>query len=162
MTRSVVVTLAICAGAAILEGLLAGRGVRQRFVQLHMPRLSPSLKVWSVVGAAYYLICAVVLYRLLLLPPTSLRAAALSLLLIVLLANAFWNYLFFRVRSLGQSLVVSAVYSLVALVLLSLLAQLDRVAAWSLLAYVAYLPYANWWGYAVWRANQAESAIGRR
>jgi tryptophan-rich sensory protein len=154
MTRSVVLTLAICAGAALLEGLMAGRGVRQRFTQLRLPRLSPSLTVWSVIGAAYYLIHAVVLYRLLWLPPTGLRAAALSLTLIVLFANAFWNYLFFRVRSLGQSLVVSVVYSLAALVLLSLLIRLDQIAAWSLSPYVGYLPYANWWGYAMWRANQ--------
>src|SRR4029453_6653984 len=131
MTRSVVLTLAICGGAAILEGLMAGRGVRERFAELRLPRPSPSLKVWTVIGAAYYVICAVVLYRLLLLRPTGLRAVALSLTVIVLLANAFWNYLFFRVRSLGQSLVVSAVYSLVALVLMIFLTRLYSVPCWS-------------------------------
>ena len=155
MMPAVVETLAICAAAALLEGLLAGRGVRQRFAQLRMPRPSPSLTVWSAIGAAYYLIYGLVVYRLLLLPPTGLRQAALTLALIVLLANAFWNYLFFRVRSLGQSLALSAVYSVVAIVLLGLMTQLDRVAAWTLSTYIAYLPFANWWGYAVWRANRA-------
>jgi tryptophan-rich sensory protein len=153
MVRSVALTLAVCAVAALLEGLMAGRGVRQRFAQLRRPPLSPSLTVWGAIGVAYYLIYGVVLYRLLLLPSTGLRVAALSLTLIVLLANAFWNYLFFRVQNLGQSLALSAGYSLAAVVLLGLLMQVDRVAAWCLSAYVGYLPYANWWGYAVWRAN---------
>ncbi len=154
MMRSVLLTLAICGGAAILEGLMAGHGVRRRFAELRMPKLSPALAVWSVIGVAYYLIYGVVLYRLLVLPRSGLQTAALTLVLIVLLANAFWNHLFFRVQSLGLSLALSAVYSFVALVLLALLMQLDRAAAWCLSAYIAYLPYANWWGYAVWQANR--------
>jgi len=138
MTRSIVLAIAICTGSALLEGLLSGRGVWQRFSQLILPRPSPSLMMWSVIGIAYYLVFGAVLYRLLLLQPTGLRITALSLTLIVLLANAFWNDLFFRVQSLGQSLIVSVVYSLVALGLLSLLIQLDRVAAWCLLPYVGY------------------------
>lgn len=137
---------------------MAGPGVRQRFAQLRMPRLSPSLVVWSAIGIAYYLIYGVVLYRLLCMQPTGRRATALTLTLMVLLANAAWNYLFFRVQSLGKSLALSAAYSLGALVLLGLLTQLDRLAASVLSVYVAYLPYANWWGYAVWRANQPPSA----
>jgi tryptophan-rich sensory protein len=159
--RAAVLTVAICASAAALEGLMAGRGVRQRFGELHMPRLSPSLMVWSAIGAAYYLIYGVVVYRLLLLPPTSLQVAALVLTVFVLLANAFWNYLFFRVQSLGQSLALSVLYSVIAIALLVLLTQADRVAAWCLSPYVGYLAYANWWGYAVWRANGPPSAARR-
>jgi tryptophan-rich sensory protein len=151
--NSLLLTLATCAGAAALEGLLAGRGVQQRFSQLRMPRLAPPLKMWIIIGSAYYLICCVVLYRLLVLPPTSLRTAALSLILIVLLANAFWNYLFFRLGSLRLSFIVGVLYSLIALGLLILLYQLDRIATGSFLPYAFYLLYANWWGHALWRTN---------
>jgi translocator protein len=143
----------ICAVAAGLEGFLAGQDVKQRFAQLRMPPLSPSLTVWIAIGAAYYAICFVVLYRLLMLPSTSLRNVALSLMLIVLVANALWNYLFFRLQNLRLSSVEALAYSLVTLGLLTLLVRLDRVAAWCLLPYALYLSYANWWGYAVWQAN---------
>lgn len=148
-----VLALAICMGAAGLEGVLAGQGVQQRFAVLRLPRLSPPLRIWIVIGVAYYAICFVVLYRLLVLPPTGRRTAAICLVLTVLLVNAFWNYLFFRLRSLRLSFVASVVYAVVALGLLPLLYQLDRVAAWCLLPYALYLSYANWWGYALWRAN---------
>ena len=118
-----------------------------------MPRLSPPLTIWIVIGAVYYAICFVVLYRLLVLPPSGVRAAALSLIVIVLLANAFWNYLFFRLRSLQLSFLAGVLYSLVALGLLPVLYNLDRVAAWCFLPYAVYLSYANWWGYALLRAN---------
>ncbi|HET7239849.1 MAG TPA: TspO/MBR family protein [Gemmatimonadales bacterium] len=145
MTHPLVLALAICAGAAVLEGVLAGRGVKQRFLELRVPRLSPPLRIWIAIGAAYYAICFVVLYRLLVLPPNGLRTAALSLIVMVLLANAFWNYLFFRLRSLRLSFVAGVLYSLAALGLLTLLFKLDRIAAWCLLPYVLYLSYANWW-----------------
>jgi len=153
MMHPLLFTLAICAGAAALEGVLAGRGVKQRLVQLRMPRLSPSLQIWIIVGAAYYVICFFVLYRLLALPPANLRTAALGLVLIVLLANAFWNFLFFRLRSLRLSFITGVVYSFVALGLLTLLYKLDRIAGWGFLPYSVYLLYANWWGYALWRRN---------
>ena len=153
MMHPFALTLAICAAAAAFEGILAGRGVKQRFVQLHMPRLSPPLNIWIIIGTAYYVICFVVLYRLLMLRPASLRTAALGLVLMVLLTNAFWNYLFFRLRSLRLSFIAGVLYSFVALGLLTLLCKLDRVAAWVLLPYAVYLFYANWWGYALWRTN---------
>lgn len=61
----VVVALLICVVAAILEGAMLGRGVRARFVELRLPRYSPSLTAWFVIGGAYYVICFVVLYRIL-------------------------------------------------------------------------------------------------
>ena len=113
MTQPSALALAICAAAAGLEAVLAGRGVKQRFIELRVPRLSPPLKVWITIGVAYYVICFVVLYRLLVLPQTSLRRAALGLVMIVLLANAVWNFLFFRLRSLRLSFIAGVFYSLV-------------------------------------------------
>ena len=160
VTHPVLLALAVCIAAAALEGVLAGPGVRQRFAELRMPRCSPPLAVWIVIGVAYYVVCFAVLYRLLLLPPGRTRAACLALLLFVLLANAFWNYLFFRLRSLRLSFIAGIPYSLAALGLLALLFGLDRVAAWWLLPYAVYLVYANAWTAALLRANPPESAKG--
>jgi tryptophan-rich sensory protein len=39
--------------------------------------------------------------------------------------------------------------------LLICLALLDKVAAWSLIPYLLYRVYAVYWGYALWKMNQA-------
>lgn len=153
MTRPLLLALAACIAAAVLEGVFAGQGVRQRFAELRMPRFSPPLAMWIVIGVAYYVVCFAVLYRLLLLPPGRTRTACLALILCVLLANAFWNYLFFRLRSLRLSFAAGIPYTLAALALLALLFRLDRVAAWWFLPYAVYLCYANAWGAALLRAN---------
>src|SRR5262245_31317765 len=132
-SHALVLALLVCAVAAILEGIAAGRGVRQRFGELSMPQFSPPLRAWVVIGVAYYVVCFTVLYRLLLLSGAGLRTVGLILILLILLANAVWNYLFFRRRSLRLSFGVSVPYSAVAVVLLAILFKLDRIAALALL-----------------------------
>ncbi len=48
-------------------------------------------------------------------------------------------------------------YALAALVLFALLLRLDRIAAWWLLPYLLYLPYAGIWGYRLWKLNPSEA-----
>jgi tryptophan-rich sensory protein len=155
MMHPILLAIGACVLAAALESAFAGPGVKQRFAELRMPRLSPPLAVWSVIGVVYYLICALVLHRLLSIPSgaRSGRDVALALAFVVLLANAFWNYLFFRLRSLHLSFLLSVAYSLLAAALLIVLFAVDRTAAWWFVLYAPYLIYANVCGYALLRAN---------
>jgi benzodiazapine receptor len=156
VSRASLIALAVCGVAAGLEGVAAGTGVRQRFAALRMPRWSPSLTLWIVIGAAYYLVCFMVLTRLLALPSSGQVTTAIALLLTVMLVNAYWNFLFFRRRDLRLSFLAGVVYSVTAVGLFVFLCQLDTPAAWWLSPYVAYLVYANAFGYGVWQANQAD------
>lgn len=150
----ILLAIALCIPAAALEGAFAGRGVKRRFAELRLPALSPPLGAWIAIGIVYYLICGAVLYRLFALRSDALRDFALALMCLVLLANAFWNYLFFRLRSLRLSALFGTMYSLVAVGLLPVLFMVDRTAGWWFAPYAAYLIYANVWGYALVRANE--------
>jgi tryptophan-rich sensory protein len=147
-------SLAVCAIAALLEGVLAGRGVARRFAELRLPRHSPSLRVWALIGLFYYLTCFLILERLL---ARSLRpwpaALAFALVLAILLANAGWGWLFFRLRSARASFVALLPYGALVLALAAVLLGLDRVAFVILLPYLAYLGYVVWWAHQVWRLN---------
>ena len=147
-------SLAICAVSATLEGILAGRGVRERFAELRLPRYSPPLPVWFVIGGLFYVVCFTVLYRLFRLPSSTLRDTGLGLLVGMMLTNALWNYTFFRARNTFVSFVAFLPYGLMALALFILTLQLDRVTAWVLAPYIVYLGYATVWGYAVWNRNR--------
>lgn len=154
-------SLGICALAAGLEGVLAGRGIKQRFAELRLPRYSPPLWGWILIGVAYYVICFAVLYRLLGLPTTALRNTALALVVTVLLANALWNYFFFRRRSVFLAFLLGLPYSVVAVALFACLMRLDRTTAFWWLPYVVYLFYASAIGYGLWKLNRA-GVNGRR
>ncbi len=154
MSRELVYALGLCALSAALEGVLAGRGIKQRFRELRIPRYSPPLWGWVVIGAAYYVICFAVLYRLFGLAATALRNTALALVFAIILANALWNYFFFRKRSVFLAFVMGPPYSAVALALFIILLRLDRTAALWWLPYLVYLFYANTLGYRLWKLNR--------
>ena len=149
----------ICGGAAVLEGVAAGRGVRARFTELRLPPCSPPLALWVGIGLAYYVICFAVLVRLLALSTSVLRAAALGLLLAILLVNAGWGVLFFRLKDVRASYLAFFPYAVLVLALGGLLVRIDPIGACILLPYLMYLVYATWWGRALWRLNDLEALM---
>ncbi len=153
MTRAILFSLLICAGGALLEGLSAGREIKQRLAELRMPRFAVPFWGWIVIGALYYVICFAIACRLFLLPPSPARHLAFALLGSVMLINAAWNYFFFRARNLGQAYWIGWPYSVLAVALFILLLRVDRTAARCLLPYMVYLFYANSWAYRVWKLN---------
>jgi len=156
-TPAIIYSLAICALGAVLEGLFAGRGIRQRLASLRLPSYAVPFWGWMVIGGLYYVICFSVLYRLFLLPPSSGRTAAFALAGAIIFINALWNYFFFRTRNLFHAYLLGLPYGAIAIALfLLLLLRLDRLAAWCLFPYLLYLFYANLWGYRTWKLNRPE------
>ena len=145
--------LLICAAGAVLEGALAGRDVRARFAKLRQPPFSPSLLVWLVIGGAYYIICYVILFRLLASELAAGHRAALALVMALMMANAAWNFVFFRRKDLRASFLAFLPYTLVAVALMLILAGIDRTSALVLTPYLLYLCYSVWWSYRVWVLN---------
>lgn len=154
MTRALICSFAICALGALLEGLFAGSGIRQRLASLRLPSYAIPFWGWMVIGGLYYLTCFAILYRLFLLPPAPARSAAFALLGAMMFVNALWNYFFFRTRNLFHAYLLGWPYSVIAFSLfLLLLRGVDRAAGWFLLPYVLYLFYAGVWGYRIWKLN---------
>ena len=153
--------LAACVAAACSEGIMAGTNVRSRFTELRLPRPSPQLWAWSVIGGAYYVLFFFLLRSLLNHPATQYwTAVALALTGILLVANASWNWVFFRRRDLWLSFVFFVPYLFLALTLAAVLRRLrNPLLGWYLL-YVGYLVCASWWGYRVWRLNSRSLPIG--
>ncbi len=156
MGRAIICSLAICLLGAVVEGLFAGSGIRQRLRDLRLPSSAVPFWGWMAIGVVYYLICFTILYRLFPLPPTAARNAAFTLLGAMMIINALWNYFFFRTRNLLHAYLLGLPYSAIAVSLfLMLLLRVDALAAWCLFPYLIYLCYANLWGYRVWKLNTA-------
>ena len=143
----------VCAVAAALEGVCAGRNVKSFFSTLRFPSYSAPLWVWSIIGGLYYVIFWFVTYRLLRLEPSPIRSAALALVLFMMVVNALTNYVIFRARNLQLSFVIGCVFPVMDIALLFCLTQLDTPGAWALLPYLIYRIYAVWWGYRLWTLN---------
>jgi len=144
-----------CGVGAISEGIMSGTGVKARFAELRFPNGAPRLWVWSIIGAAYYVLVFFLLKSLLNQAPTPYwTSIALTLVAVLLTANASWNWIFFRKKDCWLSFVFFVPYLLLALILAALLYRIrNPLFGWYAL-YPAYLVYATWWGHRVWRLNR--------
>jgi tryptophan-rich sensory protein len=80
-TNAAWAAVAVCALAAALEGVCAGRNIRAFFDTCRFPEYSAPFWVWSIIGAVYYAVFGFVVFRLLgAAPPTALTRATLTLI----------------------------------------------------------------------------------
>ena len=150
----VALSLLVCLGAAVLEGALAGAGVRHRFAELQLPTYSPPFALWIVIGVLYYALCFLLLWRLLSSAQFTVPyIGAFALLGLIMLFNTGWSILFFRLRALRGSFLAFLPYAVLVISLAAVLANIYPLGAWLLVLYCAYLCYATWWGYRLWRLN---------
>jgi translocator protein len=157
MTTSyaLLIAVGICVLAAALEGACAGNNVKSYFAALRSPSYAAPLWVWYIIGVGYYATFFFILYRILKLNTDSLlRPLTLGLVLFMMIANALWNYVFFRARKLFIAFVTGSAVPIFDTALLISLVRLDRLAAWSLVPYLLYRIYAVYWGYALWKMNR--------
>lgn len=153
-TTAAWLSLAICVMAAVIEGLCAGRNVRQFFEQVQVPRYSAPLWVWSIIGAIYYLVFGFLLYRILSrAPPSPLAFSTLVLIGVMMLGNALSNLVIFRARALRRARAIGHLYALLDVTLVFFVARLDSLSAWALAPYLMYRVYAVWWGNELARLN---------
>ena len=149
------ISVGICALAAALEGACAGNNVKSYFATLRSPSYAAPLWGWYIIGVGYYATFFFILYRILKLNTDSiLRPVTLGLVLFMMIANALWNYVFFRARKLFIAFVTGSAAPIFDAALLISMVELDRVAAWSLVPYLLYRIYAVYWGYALWKMNR--------
>lgn len=152
---AVLIAVVICVFSAGLEGVLAGGNVKQYLAKLRQPGFAMPLKGWFAIGGLYYVVCGIVLYRILRHQDvTALRTLAFILLVLMMIANAIWNYIFFRARNLFVSFVAFAPYIVVTLSLVFVLSRFDQISAGLISLYLLYLVYAIFWAYGVWRLNR--------
>jgi len=105
-SSAILISLAICAIAAALEGICAGKNVKSYFAELKFPPYSAPLWVWYIIGVLYYAICFTILYRIFRYEGDATpKRVSLMLILFMIAVNTFWNYLFFRARNLFYSFI---------------------------------------------------------
>ena len=140
--HAAIISLLVCALAAALEGLCAGRNVKSFFATLRFPPYSAPLGMECHRGV-YYIIFGFVLFRLLKLTAEStLKYAAITLMLFMISANALTNYIIFRARNLRLSFIIGLLFPAMDVALFVCLIQLNGIVTWALVPYLLYRVYA--------------------
>lgn len=137
-----------------LSGVVAGSGEDNPwFADLAKPALYPPGFVFGIVWTLLYALMGVAIARVLACPPGRDLQRAAMLFAAQLVLNLIWSTLFFKLHLLGPSFALILVILAAALATTFAFARLDRIAAWLLVPYLAWLCFAAGLAFRIWRLN---------
>lgn len=147
--------LALCVGIGALGSVWTAAGVRDWFPALAKPPINPPAWVFAPVWTALYLIMGYAAWRVWRTAGFKGAPAALTLFGLQLALNLAWSYLFFGRHWIGAAF-VEIVVLLAAIAATALVfARTDRLAAWLLVPYIAWVAFASVLTGWIWLLNRA-------
>jgi tryptophan-rich sensory protein len=140
--------------AAVLGSLATTPNIPTWYAGLQKPGFTPPNGVFAPVWTLLYLMMAYAIWRVLSQPAGRPgRTAAITAFFAQLALNAAWSWAFFGAHSpLGGLAVILPLLAMI-LVTIRLFWPLDRLAAWLLMPYAAWVAYATALNLAIWRLN---------
>lgn len=134
--------VALCVGGGALIGVFTAGGDSAWYRALNKPSWNPPSDVFAPVWTTLYAMMGVAAWRVWRMGGWARHATALNLFLAQLTLNFGWSILFFSVQTVTGALVdIVVLWALIAATIWSFW-RIDRVAAWLLLPYLAWVSFA--------------------
>lgn len=142
-TTRLAACLVLCVGIGAVQGIVTRPEIGGWYATLAKPSWTPPSFLFPIVWTALYILMALALWRLWeKAAPSSARNWAIVLFLVQLALNAAWSPLFFGAHATRAAL-IDIVLLLAAIALTMVVSvRVDRIAAWLLAPYLAWVAYA--------------------
>jgi benzodiazapine receptor len=143
IVMALVLWLLLCVGGGALVGLTSASGDTVWYQSLSKPAWNPPSWVFGPVWTTLYAMIGVAAWRVWQRGGWASHAPALRLFLLQLALNFTWSYVFFTFQQLDLALVhIIVLWGCIALTIRRF-ARIDRLAAWLLVPYLAWVTYAS-------------------
>lgn len=151
---SAVVSIVTALGVGAVGGIATAASVATWYAGLNKPAFNPPNAVFGPVWTILYVLMAVAAWRIWRSPARRRdRGIALVVYALQLALNLAWSLIFFGLRAPLWALV--EVVALLASVLLCTACfwRIDRLAAWLMCPYAAWVVFASALNFEIWRLN---------
>jgi translocator protein len=153
LRRAMLAILPVVA-AAVLGSIATTPNIPIWYEGLAKPGFTPPNWVFAPVWTLLYLMMAYAVWRVLSVPADFPgRSTAITVFFVQLALNAAWSWAFFGFHNPLAGLMVIGALLLMILATIRLFWHLDRIAAWLLVPYLAWVTYASALNFAIWRLN---------
>ena len=134
----------LCVGTGAVQGIVTRPQIAGWYSKLAKPSWTPPSSAFPVVWTALYILMAVALWRLWeKAEPSPARNRAIALFFVQLALNAAWSPLFFGAHAVRAALIEIVVLVIAVALTILASARVDRIAAWLLAPYLAWVAYAT-------------------
>lgn len=139
-----VIAVGLCLAVGAVGSLATAPKIPTWYAGLAKPGWTPPDAVFPIAWTTLYVLMAVALWRLWQLhAPSPERRRAVLLWFAQLALNALWSPVFFGMEAPGAALVIVVVLWLAIAATIFACARIDRIAAWLLVPYLAWVSYAT-------------------
>lgn len=153
LLRFLIAVLPVTA-VSILGSMATVPNIPSWYAGLVKPGFTPPNWLFAPVWTLLYAMMAFALWRILSLPKSLPgRSGAIAVFFVQLGLNCLWSWAFFGARSPLAGLVVILALIVAIVATIRAFRPLDRVAAWLLAPYLAWVAYATALNGAVWHLN---------
>ena len=136
--------VAMCLGVGIMGSLVTRPEIPTWYADIIKPSWTPPSLVFPIAWTALYILMAISLWRLWENEPRSAaRSNAIVWFLAQLVLNAAWSAIFFSWHGTKTALVIIVALLLAIGVTIIFASRVDRVAAYLLVPYLAWVAYAT-------------------
>jgi len=148
-----VISLALCFGAAALGSWMTYPNIASWFVGLNKPFFSPPNWLFAPVWTVLYAMMAIAFWRVWTLGRgTALEVAALAFA-IQLVLNVAWSGAFFGLHMPWLALIDIIALILAIIATMGAFSRIDGLASWMLIPYLAWVSFASVLNAAIWWLN---------
>ncbi len=144
----------ICFLAAAVGSWFTGASVKSWYPTLLKPAGTPPAWVFGPVWSTLYVLMATAAWLVWRQRPAAGLPAALALFFVQLALNAVWSFVFFGLRRPGLALLEILVLLAAIIATMTNFAPLSRLACWLMSPYVAWVSYATYLNFGIWRLNR--------
>ncbi len=145
-----IASLLLCFAAAAMGGLFPPDGW---YAGLNKPSWNPSARLFGPVWSALYTMMAVAAWLVWKRGGFVAQRRPLSLFLVQLALNAAWTPLFFGLHWPGLAFAEIVLLWLAIAATLTAFRPVSRTAAWLLVPYLAWVSFAAFLNFTLWRLN---------
>ena len=150
------VTVPVILGFGFLAGQLSNSGYGNAwFDALAKPAAMPPGWAFGTAWSILYALLGIVLAILLAAPRSRARSTALALFLVQLGLNFCWSPIFFGAHQVELGLATIVAILLISLAATRGIAEISRPAGWLMVPYLAWLGFAAYLNFEIWRLNPA-------
>lgn len=146
--------IGICFGAAAIGSWFTAGSVKSWYPTLLKPAGTPPAWVFGPVWSMLYLLMGTAAWLVWQQRPAVPVTIPLALFFIQLALNAAWSFVFFGLRQPGPALIEITVLVAAIAATMTYFAQVSRPAAWLMTPYAAWVLYATFLNFGIWRLNR--------
>lgn len=145
--------LLLCFTIALISSIVAAHSIPTWYAALAKPPLNPPNQVFGPVWTVLYALMAVAAWIVWKTRPSPCRRSGLRAFGVQLYMNLLWSWLFFGQHNLGWALTDLVVLWATIAYLIYTFRKMSHTAAWLLVPYLAWVTFAAYLNWAIWRLN---------